>query len=61
MVAASTIFCSGAGTGAFLPVMSEMKNPKDYKKAVNWCMGFVTAAVSVLKAYPFAVLMKYST
>ncbi|KAF2450779.1 hypothetical protein P171DRAFT_468994 [Karstenula rhodostoma CBS 690.94] len=44
MVAASTIFCSGAGTGAFLPVMSEMKNPKDYKKAVNWCMGFVTAA-----------------
>lgn len=47
MVAASTIFCSGAGTGAFLPVMSEMKNPKDYKKAVNWCMGFVTAAVSI--------------
>lgn len=46
MAAASTIFCSGAGTGAFLPVMSEMKNPKDYKKAVNWCMGFVTAAVS---------------
>jgi hypothetical protein len=45
MVAASTIFCSGAGTGAFLPVMSEMKNPRDYKKAVNWCMGFVTAAV----------------
>ncbi|KAF2644675.1 hypothetical protein P280DRAFT_495880 [Massarina eburnea CBS 473.64] len=44
ITAASTIFCSGAGTSAFLPVMSEMKNPKDYKKAVNWCMGFVTAA-----------------
>ncbi|CAI6274371.1 unnamed protein product [Periconia digitata] len=44
ITAASTIFCSGAGTSAFLPVMSEMRNPKDYKKAVNWCMGIVTAA-----------------
>ncbi|KAF1959596.1 hypothetical protein CC80DRAFT_584203 [Byssothecium circinans] len=44
ITAASTIFCSGAGTSAFLPVMSEMKNSKDYKKAVNWCMGIVTAA-----------------
>lgn len=24
--------------------MSEMKNPKDFSKAVNWCMGFVGAA-----------------
>jgi hypothetical protein len=24
--------------------MSEMKNPRDYSKAVNWCMGIVTAA-----------------
>ncbi|KAF1973724.1 hypothetical protein BU23DRAFT_639587 [Bimuria novae-zelandiae CBS 107.79] len=30
-MAADSIFCSGAGTGAFLP-------------ALNWCMGFVTAA-----------------
>ncbi|KAF2794863.1 hypothetical protein K505DRAFT_349013 [Melanomma pulvis-pyrius CBS 109.77] len=44
ITAASTIFCSGAGTSAFLPVMSEMKNPRDFKKAVRWCMGFVTAA-----------------
>lgn len=44
MTAASTIFCSGAGTSAFLPVMSEMKNPRDFKKAVSWCMGFVTSA-----------------
>lgn len=44
ITAASTIFCSGAGTSAFLPVMSEMRNPRDYSKAVNWCMGIVTAA-----------------
>lgn len=24
--------------------MSEMRNPREYKKAVNWCMGLVTAA-----------------
>ncbi|KAH3903750.1 hypothetical protein HBI56_170360 [Parastagonospora nodorum] len=44
ITAASTIFCSGAGTSAFLPVMSEMRNPREYSKAVNWCMGIVTAA-----------------
>ncbi|KAK8114801.1 transmembrane amino acid transporter protein-domain-containing protein [Apiospora kogelbergensis] len=40
----ATIFCSGAGTSAFLPVMSEMKRPRDYNKAVYLCMGIVTAA-----------------
>lgn len=40
----ATIFCSGAGTSAFLPVISEMKNPKDYNKAVYLCMGIVTAS-----------------
>ncbi|GAW18768.1 hypothetical protein ANO14919_082500 [Xylariales sp. No.14919] len=40
----STIFCSGAGTSAFLPVISEMKRPKDYSKAVYLCMGIVTAS-----------------
>lgn len=44
ITAASTIFCSGAGTSAFLPVMSEMRNPREYSKAVGWCMGLVTAA-----------------
>ncbi|KAF9691101.1 hypothetical protein EKO04_010635 [Ascochyta lentis] len=44
ITAAATIFCSGAGTSAFLPVMSEMKNPREYSKAVSWCMGIVTAA-----------------
>lgn len=40
----ATIFCSGAGTSAFLPVMSEMKRPRDYNKAVYLCMGIVTAS-----------------
>ncbi|CBX93743.1 hypothetical protein IAQ61_003629 [Plenodomus lingam] len=44
ITAAASIFASGAGTSAFLPVMSEMRNPREYAKAVNWCMGLVTAA-----------------
>ncbi|KAK9791687.1 putative Transmembrane amino acid transporter [Seiridium cardinale] len=40
----STIFCSGAGTSAFLPVISEMKRPRDYNKAVYLCMSIVTAS-----------------
>ncbi|KEZ45077.1 Transmembrane amino acid transporter [Scedosporium apiospermum] len=40
----ATIFCSGAGTSAFLPVISEMKKPRDYNKAVYVCMGIVTAS-----------------
>lgn len=44
MVASSTIFVSSAGTSAFLPVISEMQNPKDYKKALYSCMSLVTAS-----------------
>lgn len=44
MVASSTIFVSSAGTSAFLPVISEMKNPLDYNKAVYTCMGLVQAS-----------------
>ncbi|EGY19245.1 hypothetical protein VD0004_g1875 [Verticillium dahliae] len=40
----ATIFCSGAGTSAFLPVISEMRKPRDYNKAVYLCMGIVTAS-----------------
>ena len=43
MVATCTIFVSSAGTSAFLPVISEMREPKDYRKALFVCMGFVTA------------------
>lgn len=44
MVASCTIFVSGAGTSAMLPVISEMKNPRDYRKALFICMAIVTAA-----------------
>ncbi|KKA17907.1 hypothetical protein T310_8149 [Rasamsonia emersonii CBS 393.64] len=44
MVASSTIFYSSAGTSAFLPVISEMRNPKDYKKALYLCMSIVTGS-----------------
>jgi hypothetical protein len=41
MTATATIFVSSAGTSAFLPVISEMRNPRDYKKALYICMGLV--------------------
>lgn len=44
MVASSTIFYSSCATSAFLPVVSEMKNPKDYRKALFTCMSIVTGS-----------------
>jgi hypothetical protein len=44
MAATCTIFISSAGTSAFLPVMSEMREPKDYRKALYVAMGFVTTS-----------------
>ncbi|KAH9892252.1 amino acid transporter [Xylariomycetidae sp. FL2044] len=41
MTATATIFVSSAGTSAFLPVISEMRNPRDYRKALLLCMGLV--------------------
>ncbi|KAI7554100.1 amino acid transporter [Hortaea werneckii] len=44
MVATCTVFVSSAGTSAFLPVISEMKNPRDFRKALFLCMSLITAA-----------------
>ncbi|SMR44960.1 unnamed protein product [Zymoseptoria tritici ST99CH_3D1] len=44
VVASSNIFVSSAATSAFLPVISEMRNPREYRKALYVCMGLVTAA-----------------
>ena len=44
MVASCTIFVSSAGTSAFLPVISEMREPRDYRKALYACMALVTAS-----------------
>ena len=43
MTASATICVSSAGTSAFLPVISEMRHPKDYRKAVFTCMALVNA------------------
>jgi hypothetical protein len=44
MSASATIFVSSAGTSAMIPVIAEMRNPRDYRKALFVCMGFVNAA-----------------
>ncbi|KAK8080332.1 Amino acid transporter- transmembrane [Apiospora hydei] len=41
MMATATIFISSAGSSSFLPVISEMRQPRDFKKAVYACMGIV--------------------
>jgi hypothetical protein len=43
LTAACNIFVSSAATAAFLPLISEMKKPRDYNKAVYVCMGIVTS------------------
>lgn len=42
--ASATIFVSSAGSSAFLPVISEMRNPREYNKAVYVCMAIVQAS-----------------
>lgn len=44
MVGSTTIFYSSAGTSAFLPIMSEMRRPQDYRKSLYLCMSVVTAS-----------------
>lgn len=55
----ATIFCSGAGTSAFLPVISEMKRPRDYSKAVYLCMGLVTASYLTFSLVVYAYCGKW--
>ncbi|KAL4877946.1 transmembrane amino acid transporter protein-domain-containing protein [Aspergillus karnatakaensis] len=54
ITATVTMFVSSAATSAFLPVIAEMKQPKDYNKAVYLCMGFVAASY-----LSFTVVMYY--
>ena len=44
MVASATIFASSAATSAFLPIIAEMRRPKDYSKAVYLCMSIITSS-----------------
>ncbi|GAA5880486.1 hypothetical protein JCM16303_005399 [Sporobolomyces ruberrimus] len=42
MTAISNLVLAYAGTASFLPIAAEMRNQRDYKKAVLLCQGFVT-------------------
>jgi hypothetical protein len=44
MVATCSIFVSYAGTSAFLPVISEMREPRDFRKSLYLCMTIVIAS-----------------
>lgn len=44
MVATCSIFVSYAGTSAFLPVISEMREPRDFRKALYACMAVVISS-----------------
>lgn len=44
MTASATIFVSSSGTSSFMPVIAEMRNPKDYKKALFTCMAILNAS-----------------
>ncbi|KAL4939796.1 hypothetical protein BDV06DRAFT_214005 [Aspergillus oleicola] len=43
MMATCNIFVSSSNVGAFVPVIAEMKNPQDFKKAVHVAMSLIMA------------------
>lgn len=42
--ASANIFVSSAGAAHFIPIMAEMKNPKDYKKSIYFGMAVVQSS-----------------
>ncbi|KAJ5131613.1 neutral amino acid permease [Penicillium atrosanguineum] len=54
ITAVQTMFTSSAGTSAFLPVISEMRRPKDYNKALYLSMGIV-----VVTYLTFSIIIYY--
>ena len=44
MAASLTVFVSSSGTSAFLPIISEMEKPREYKRALYVSMSLVTAS-----------------
>ncbi|WRT68118.1 uncharacterized protein IL334_005093 [Kwoniella shivajii] len=55
MTACLIIFVSSSGTSAFIPIIAEMKNPKEYKKPIIAAMGLlnVTYLVVALVVYRY--------
>lgn len=48
MTAISSLIFAYAGTGAFFPIVSEMRDPRDYTKALALCQTVVTVAYIVV-------------
>lgn len=44
ITASTSIFVSSAGSSTFVPVIAEMKNPKDFNKAIYLCMSIVNGS-----------------
>lgn len=44
MTASAIIFVSSSGTSSFMPVVAEMRRPKDYNKALFTCMSILNAS-----------------
>jgi hypothetical protein len=52
---------SSAGTSAFLPVIAEMRNPKEYRKALYACMSFVTVTYTIFSLVLYRYCGKWVT
>ncbi|KAE9981418.1 hypothetical protein EG327_006226 [Venturia inaequalis] len=57
--ASLAIFSSSANTSGFVPVISEMRNPKDYFKSLYTCMTWVTSSYLALGLTVFAYCGKW--
>ncbi|ORY89317.1 transmembrane amino acid transporter protein-domain-containing protein [Leucosporidium creatinivorum] len=51
MLALSNLVFSFSGTPSFLPIASEMKNPRQFKKAALLCQGVVTSFIGIMVYY----------
>lgn len=59
MTAISNIVLAFAGTASFLPIAAEMRNQRDYKKAVLLCQGFVTCFYLAIGIAVYAMAGQY--
>lgn len=48
LAASTVIFISSSGHSAFVPIIAEMRNPRDYKKPVAACMSFLSISYLVI-------------
>lgn len=53
LAASTVIFISSSGHSAFIPMIAEMKNPKEYKKPIAACMGLLNISYLVFSLVIF--------